>query len=141
MQNTNDILQVVKLYAKQDSQCLRAKIGVAICTGEKNELRLLYLSHNGPVGTNKCSNEKGQCGCFHAEIRAVMKVLQGPMMLPGDDNWIIVCNWTPCTTCANFILQYAPWLNEWYYGEEYRNPRGMRILRSAGIICERIENA
>ncbi len=138
--DAKEMLRIVMLYAEQERNCLRAAVGVAMCTGTKDSLMLRYLSHNGPVGKNKCSGEKGQCGCFHAEIRAVMKVLDGHSQkrLALEDTWVIICNYTPCTTCANFILQYGKFLSAWYYEKEYRNPRGMKILRDAGIICEKI---
>ena len=128
--NAKEMLAVVKTYASAESDCLRNHVGVAICTGAKNDLTLRYLAHNGPVGNNKCSGQKGICGCFHAEIRAIMKAIEGfhrfhDLDQDGpdrNDNWIIICNLTPCRTCASFILQYASWLNEWYYEKEYRNP-------------------
>lgn len=134
------MLHVVNNYAEQESDCLRAKVGVAMCTGTKDDLIMRYLAHNGQVNNRKCSGEQGQCGCFHAEIRGVMKVIDGQMnnLVDLRENWIIVCKWTPCTTCANFILQYGNFINEWWYQYEYRNPRGMHILREAGIKCRKI---
>ena len=138
--NAKEMLGVVKTYASTESKCKRTHVGVAMCTGSKDDLTLRYLTHNGPVERNECSNEEGQCGCFHAEIRAIMKVIEKHDIHEhwGIYKWIIICTMTPCTTCANFILQYGEFLNEWYFGEQYRNPRGMNILRDAGIICEKI---
>lgn len=143
------MLHVVNNYAEQESDCLRAKVGVAMCTGTHDDLIMRYLAHNGQVNNRKCSGEQGQCGCFHAEIRVIMKVWKEVSSFGAEVtkegmkgfenwNWIIVCKWTPCTTCANFILQYGDFISEWYYEYEYRNPRGMHILREAGIKCQKI---
>lgn len=52
---------------------------------------------NGPVRGSICSNEVGNCGCMHAEIRLL---LQNPNL-----HGLMVCQYSPCTQCANAIVE------------------------------------
>lgn len=51
---------------------------------------------NGPVQGSVCSNEIGNCGCMHAEIRLL---LHNPHI-----HGLMACQYSPCTQCANAIV-------------------------------------
>ena len=68
----------IKLLAEKNQVCKRKAVGAAILEIDlKRELITHYTAINGPSGpNNKCSGEKGNCGCSHSEPRVIMKYLK-----------------------------------------------------------------
>jgi deoxycytidylate deaminase len=95
-------LSELKEFAAKNQSCLRKAVGCSLATIiEKTGLNFLR-AHNGPAHRNhRCTNEVGNCGCCHAEPRAVIKALKNRYF---KEDCILVCTYSPCTNCANIIL-------------------------------------
>jgi len=95
-------------YAEGKRTCKRKAVGCSIIEIHTRlpGVNRIVLSHNGPSGfENECSGVVGNCGCSHAEPRAVFKYLNKLKKDYGDCLWsIMICNYSPCTNCANIIV-------------------------------------
>lgn len=93
-------LAIVTAEAKKRTKCLRKGVGCSIhdVSGIR---KILSAGYNGPSRDGvMCTNVIGGCGCAHAEPRAVMEAMR--MMYMGK--YIMVCTYSPCQTCANYII-------------------------------------
>jgi len=87
--------------AKKNQTCLRKAVGCSIttCIG-KRDMTQTIVAYNGSSRKGlPCTNVVGGCGCSHAEPRAVMQALRKSMK-----HGLMVCTYSPCTNCANIIL-------------------------------------
>ncbi len=133
-----EAFDIVRALGNEDQSCLRKGVGCMLATqNEDDYYTMRSLSQNGPVNNSKCSNEVGNCGCMHAEIRAVMDIWldrANPDMVLGT--WVMVCTYSPCTNCANFIVEYGPWIKAVYFQIlTEHDVRGRDRLQDAGIVC------
>ena len=89
-------------YAMMDQTCRRKAVGCSLVTIFDGTSLQFLRAHNGPANEkHECTNEVGNCGCCHAEPRVVIKGLR---KLEFFSNCILVCTYSPCTTCANIII-------------------------------------
>lgn len=87
--------------AEKYTSCLRKGVGVSAFQylEKTGEFFLVDSFHNGG---GHCTNEVGNCGCPHAEQRALVCLLS--RFKHGRDLPIVlVQTYSPCTTCANLI--------------------------------------
>jgi len=86
--------------------CKRKSVGCALLRVDYFPYYAMAQTHNGPSRyPHVCTNEVGNCGCSHAEPRAVMSALR----TIGKYNYVGVkllclCQYSPCTTCANILI-------------------------------------
>lgn len=110
------------------STCKRRKVGCLVAPDDLSEV--LSIGYNGqPVGipNDRCRSEEGQCGCVHAEANAIVKLRSTGTGL------VLLCTCSPCESCAGLISNSRK-IRYVLYGEDYRDPVGKTILRSAGIL-------
>ncbi len=93
----------IQKYAEENQVCLRKAVGCSLGF-IKDVFRPAITNHNGPSREgHPCSNVVGNCGCSHSEPRACMAAralgIQGEKVTR-----IMVCTFSPCTNCANIIL-------------------------------------
>lgn len=83
-------------------------------------------------GSPRCTGVKGQCGCVHAEARMIIWALKH-----GRCNLTMLVTLSPCTHCANLIVESGA-VKRVFFLEEYdTDPQGLWIIRGAGIECRR----
>ena len=76
-----------------------------------------------------CSNEVGNCGCMHAEVKAILLL---PMNLRFLELYSL---YSPCSQCANAILFCGRVKTVYYVHDTEHDMRGLQILRTGGIPC------
>lgn len=112
----------------------RLKVGAIIVSDDNT--RLLALGYNGNYrgGPHEPdSADPGHSGFIHAEVNALVKC---------DYNFnrkkIMYLTHSPCVQCSKLIVNAN--VSEVIFGEEYRDPSGITILRSRGIIVNRFSD-
>lgn len=101
-----DELKKIQNFALKNQTCKRKAVGCSIVRlsigwQKAPTEETLIMTHNGPsVPNNQCTNEVGNCGCSHAEPRAILKSLKKDY----GKHLTMVCTYSPCTNCANIII-------------------------------------
>ena len=115
--------------AGENTKCLRK--GVA-CSVLGPELQKLYITINGPVGHFKCRNVQGGCGCMHAEQKMMLLLALNGLLRKGP--LVLLCTYSPCTTCANNIVTagFQGVIIFKYLTEHDQD--GISILQDSGLI-------
>ncbi len=105
----------------------RYKVGAVIVNQDGTQV--LSVGYNGDYrgGPNVVeSEEPGESGMIHAEINALIKL---------DYNYpqrkVMYLTMSPCKMCAKSIVNAG--IAEVVYDDEYRDPSGLEILRTAGV--------
>lgn len=107
------------------------KVG-AIIVSEDNT-QVLSVGYNGNAAglvNSVESNEPGCSGLIHAEINALLKLDYN-----NPKNKKMYLTLSPCDYCAKCIVNSG--IKEIIYLEEYRDIKGIRILKDANIICRK----
>lgn len=88
-----------------------------------------------------CTGKPGACGCTHAEMGALAK-LSSYKREAHEALWLMAeITLSPCDACACALLDRARDLQAAlivYYGQEYRVPSGLDILRQSGAVTWQI---
>ena len=123
----------IKLMAEKNQVCKRKAVGCTILEIElEQQLIIHYSAINGPSGpNNKCSGEKGNCGCSHSEPRAIIKFLKQSRRNLLRGKTIILTTYSECNNCANIIVDsgiidvaaYDIYATHW--------PKGVEILKNS----------
>jgi deoxycytidylate deaminase len=139
----NDKFDKIKADAEAKQVCLRKATGCAILRFELDGTVKTISSINGPTDDhNICTNEVGNCGCGHAEPRAIIEYMKQDLLEYEDDikiPVILLTTYSSCTPCANLILMagfihavaYEIWAPHW--------ARADQILRNAMPVWKRDE--
>lgn len=129
----DDILE----FAKNNQRCKRKSVGCSLVTViEKTSLQFLR-TRNGPASDEyECSNEVGNCGCCHAEPKAIIKGLQKKEYY---FDCIMLCTYSPCTNCANIIIESGIVSIIIYDILTEHDIRGEKLLRSKMLVFTRDE--
>lgn len=123
-------LEMAKQFASM-AKDPRLHVGAVIVTKDG----ILYPGYNGweMGGTNEPDSlEPGQSGTVHAEANAILKF--NPTIHKGSTMYL---THNPCIVCARMIVNTQA-ITAVYYGEEYRDVRGVNILKERGIRCEKV---
>jgi dCMP deaminase len=123
-------LNMAREFAKM-AKDPRLHVGAVIVTNDG----ILYPGYNGweKGGTNEPDSlEPGQSGTVHAEANAILKF--NPTIHKNSKMYL---THNPCIVCARMIVNTQA-ISEVYYGEEYRDTRGIQILRERGVYCEKV---
>ena len=120
--------------------CRRKLVVAAALTYEDEAIMNWSSAHNGPSRpNNQCTNEKGNCGCSHAEPRAISRLLRHhPRLLTRRGGFFMVTSFSPCTTCANIIIDSFPLgvcRAVIFRDLTLHDTRGSQFLNDAGIRC------
>jgi len=133
-------------YAASEIKCKRK--GVAVLMYRMDDLYNVNMEqyapyYNGPYERNLdyCTGERGNCGCFHAEQVAIIGLFKKRLMHPGrlPSRWMMACNYSPCTSCANVIVLSSMVKQIVYVHVTQHDRRGIEILRRAGIKLIQLE--
>ena len=103
------------------------KVGAIIVTEDNTQLLSLGYNGNYKGGPNKAESEQpGESGFIHAEQNALIKLdFNNPKVKK------MYVTLSPCSHCAKMIVNSN--ISEVIYDKEYRDLRGLDILREAGV--------
>jgi len=121
------------LHVSQRSPDTRLKVGCVVVTEDNSSV--LSLGYNGDQhgGTNKPdSMEPGKSGFIHAEANALIK-----MNFADHRQKKLYITHSPCSVCARMIVNAG--IKKVIYCDEYRDAKGIDILKSSGIAVEKYE--
>jgi dCMP deaminase len=111
----------------------RLKVGTVVVT--EDNTTVLAIGYNGDQqgGTNQPDSlEPGKSGFIHAEANALIKMNFG-----DPRNKKMYLTHSPCPVCARMIVNAG--IKKVIYCEEYRDEKGLEILKSSGIDVEKCE--
>ncbi len=127
----------IEAYAKANQTCLRKAVGCSLVTVDYDELDTLVMVHNGPTRRgHQCLNIVGGCGCGHSEPRAI---LYAAKKLTAVQNIIMFCTYSPCTNCANIILDSGLISGVCYDILTEHDKRGAEFLADAMPVVTKAE--
>lgn len=103
LQRCIDEFDYLRSRAGERRDCKRKSVACSIVGINKKRIERRHEAFNGPsrVG-HECTGVVGGCGCSHAEPRAVMQALESRVHYPEAQ--VLFCLYSPCTNCANIIL-------------------------------------
>lgn len=115
---------------RKSVSCVLAGLSFSPLQNEKGIVRHLICFGNFVNGPsfNECTNEVGRCGCGHAEPKAVIAALERKL----SHLWFL-CTYSPCTPCANLIVESKVADTVIFGHTTEHDVRGMDILRRAGL--------
>lgn len=145
-------IDLVTGYAEQNQTCKRKAVGcgaVAIERVRTSKLPsgissltlpvLRFATHNGPAGQwNECSNEVGNCGCMHSEQKLIISMANRGYS--QERPHIMVCNYSPCSNCANSIVYSDNFPYVVYRVDTLHDMRGLDILRAGGVKAIKLDD-
>jgi deoxycytidylate deaminase len=121
-------LEMLETQAKE-TKCLRKGVGSGLFNSNLDELIMLAI--NGPVHDSiKCTNEKGNCGCGHAEPRVIIEALKGCKYCY---KYTMISSFSPCLPCTDAILKFGRINTVIYDVFAPHHPQACNVLRAAGI--------
>lgn len=133
----NNLFEEILQFAERNRVCLRKAVGCAAVAIDGEELLPIAMKHNGPSRYGyECTNETGNCGCSHSEPRVVQSAIEEWDM---DDKLILVCTYSPCTTCANIVIDSGMFGAVIYDILTEHDKRGEKFLREAMPVMSRKE--
>ena len=98
-------IRISKQLAEQKTECLRKGVGCSLVSLKIDRIKVIVRDYNGPSRRgHKCTNVVGGCGCSHSEPRVLMKALKEGHLGLYRKKAIMVCTYSPCTNCANVII-------------------------------------
>ena len=123
-------LRMARIWA-ENSYCNRRQVGALIV----KDRCIISDGYNGtPHGfENDCEDENNVSKPYvlHAEANAITKVARSGNNSDGATLYVTA---SPCIECAKLIIQAG--IKRVIYGEEYRLPDGIELLRRAGVELE-----
>lgn len=125
-------------FAQVRQECLRKAVGCAsLLIHNDGHTTKTDMVHNGPSREGHvCSNEVGNCGCSHAEPRLVQEILKRGGV---QGTLILVCTYSPCTNCANIVIDSGLFSGCVYDILTEHDKRGAEFLKEAMLVNTRQE--
>ena len=115
------------------SYCEKKKVGAIIVKDDK----IISIGYNGtlPGESNDCESiENGTLvtndNVIHAELNAIIKISKSAENISQS---VLFCSLSPCFECSKLIILSE--IKEVYYIEEYRDTKGIELLKKKGIKC------
>ena len=127
MSNKHDTYLTIAAIWALESHCKRNKVG---CIVVKDNM-IISDGYNGtPSGFNNICELKDTTKeeVIHAEANAICKLAKSTNSSIGSTIYITVA---PCFECAKLIIQSD--IRLVIYREDYRNDKGLQLLREANI--------
>lgn len=107
------------------SKCEDKRVAAVITNKEMTQIYSIGVN-GGPKGGIDClCSLGGKYSCVHAEANAIAKCTS------VDTEKVMICSMSPCVTCASLIVNSG--FSAVYYMTEYKDEKGLQILRDAGI--------
>ncbi len=125
-------LRMARIWA-ENSYCKRRQVGALVV----KDSMIISDGYNGtPAGfENVCEeNDKTFPYVLHAEANAITKLARSNNNSDGATLYVTA---SPCMECAKLIIQSG--IKRVVYGEEYRLPDGVELLRRAHIEATYIQ--
>jgi len=95
-------LKAITEKAEALTNCKRKGVGCRLINLSSDGMVSHYMAFNGPsLEKFVCTNEVGNCGCMHSEPKAIMEGLKKGFK---EKEFIMLCTYSPCTNCANIII-------------------------------------
>lgn len=115
------------------SKCKHGKVAAILAAGDLSKVTSIGVN-GGPAGGEDCicGEADAKYGCVHAETNCLIKNRD-------FDSPVMFITKAPCPTCAAMIVN-AGYVRTVYYGEDYKDCRGLEILRDAGICTKKYDN-
>ncbi len=127
----DDIWMSVAHTISQRSIDPRHQVGSIIVTDDNTQLLALGYNGNYKGGPNEIESlSPGQSGLIHAEQNALIKLDYNN---PKKKKMYVTLS--PCSHCAKMIVNAN--IHEVIYDEQYRDPAGIEIMKSAGLSVRR----
>ena len=121
-------LRHLQHIAEVNQECKRMSVGCTIGYFDQwGVWQSLVSGVNGSRTSIGCTNEVGNCGCSHAEPRAIVSLLKS-VEVPYQP-LVMLCTHAPCATCANLIIDCAKIICV-VYNEDYRITTGRDLLEA-----------
>jgi dCMP deaminase len=109
------------------STCARLQVGTVVTDASLENVLAIGYNGNAKGFPNRCdSATPGVCGCLHSEVNALVKA-------PGGirDKVLFITD-SPCVMCAKLMINSGT--THVYYRRRYRDPSGVDVLKSAGVV-------
>jgi dCMP deaminase len=104
------------------------KVGAIIITDDNTQMLALGYNGDHAGGPNEReSDDPGCSGFLHAEINALIKC-----DFNTTKRKVMYVTLSPCRMCAKAIINAR--ISEVVYGDQYRDERGIALLREANIV-------
>lgn len=114
------------------SKCTERRVAAIITDQALTQIYSIGIN-GGPKGLSDCMCIiDGKYGCIHAEINALIKDNS------TDCNKVMFVTLSPCKQCAAAIINAPKSFSTVYYFEEWKDDTGIKLLKSAGIIVNKI---
>ena len=127
----DDIWMSVAHTISQRSIDPRHQVGSIIVTDDNTQLLALGYNGNYKGGPNEIESLRpGHSGLIHAEQNALIKLDYNN---PKKKKMYVTLS--PCSHCAKMIVNAN--IHEVIYDEQYRDPAGIEIMKSAGLSVRR----
>lgn len=109
------------------STCNRLQVGTVITDARLENVLAIGYNGNARGLPNRCdSTTPGACGCIHSEMNALVKA-------PGSvRDKVVFVTASPCVLCAKLMINSG--VSHVYYRQAYRDPTGVEVLQSGGIV-------
>ena len=122
------------------SHGVRAKVGSCLVT--ENDVSILScnglptaLGNNLEFKEDECGSLKTKKEVIHAELNAVLKCAKEGVSVKGAT---IYTTLSCCAQCASMLASCG--VSRVVYLQEYRDTKGIEILRQCGIIVEKLNS-
>lgn len=113
----------------------RLKVGAIIVSADNTQMLAGGYNGNYAGGPHEHeSSEPGQSGFIHAEVNALVK---HDFNFPKEKHMYVTHS--PCRMCSKLIINAG--IEQVVFGEAYRDPSGIDLLRSAGVLVRSLEQA
>lgn len=90
---------------KGKTKCKRKFVRSTILSIHTGGVTKILSEVNGPIKDFfECSNKIASCGCEHAEQKVIRDLLMTISTWPPVYQYILLCSYSPCTTCSNAIV-------------------------------------
>lgn len=116
------VLTVDENFAAKYTKCKRK--GVACRILARNNLEALPTVNQPPFDSSVCTNEKGNCGCEHAEMIRLREC-------PNPGVWLTT--YSPCYNCALAVIKSDKCTGWVYRHLAEHHPRGIEIFSHTNI--------
>lgn len=109
------------------STCARLQVGTVVTDGLLENVVAIGYNGNAKGLPNRCDSVvPGQCGCIHSEMNALVKA-------PGGmKEKVVFVTDSPCVLCAKLMINSG--VSHVFYRRPYRDPSGIELLGSAGVV-------
>lgn len=124
--NNTTIWQLVK-NAEEYSRDTRPVACIAVANSKLVSVGFNDSALNMPT---RDENKRTLPTVIHAEINCLINYR-------GSDEIILYCSYAPCINCASAIIQSGIVKEVWYKELLNENKAGVRLLRKAGIKCNK----